>query len=117
MRETVSSFQSSSSQPLRYSSTQFNQSPEREQSKFQASTGNKQSVANMKENVDVRDRIITTYKDEIRMHVARERDFQHLQDLIAELQRKTQLLELSLSDSQKEHEERLNSQAKTIVHH
>ena len=58
---------------------------------------------------DVRDRIITTYKEEIKSHVARERDFQHLESLIAELHRKTQLLEHSLSESQKEHEERLNS--------
>lgn len=40
-----------------------------------------------------------------------------MENLIADLHRKTQLLELSLTDSQKEHEERLNNQAKTINHH
>lgn len=50
------------------------------------------------------------------MNVARERDFQHLQDQIAELQRRTQLLELNLNESQKEHEERLSGQNKTVTH-
>ena len=41
---------------------------------------------------DTRDRIIGMYKDEIKSHSARERDFVHLQDLIADLERKTRLL-------------------------
>jgi predicted RNase H-like nuclease (RuvC/YqgF family) len=65
----------------------------------------------------VRDRIITTYKDEIKMHGARERDFQHLESLINDLQRKTRLIEASLDDSQRDYEDKLNIQAKTINHH
>jgi hypothetical protein len=38
---------------------------------------------------DTRDKIIASYKTEIRKHSERERDFQHLESLIADLQRRT----------------------------
>lgn len=66
---------------------------------------------------DVRDRIINTYKDEIRMHATRERDFQHLEALIAELQRKTKAVEVGMDHTQKDYEDKLNGQTKAINHH
>jgi hypothetical protein len=57
---------------------------------------------------DVRDRIINMYKDEIKMHSARDRDFQHLEALIDDLTRRSKLLEASLSDTQREYEDRIN---------
>lgn len=42
---------------------------------------------------EVRDRIINSYRDEIKCHQARERDFKILQEVIADLQRKARGLE------------------------
>lgn len=47
------------------------------------------------------------YKEEIRVQAARERDFEHLTALIEDLERRTQILESSLRESQKDHEEKL----------
>ena len=49
------------------------------------------------------------YRDEAKMHAARERDFQHLESLIVDLQRRSKLLEGSLSDAQREFEDNLNN--------
>ena len=47
------------------------------------------------------------YKDEIKIQGTRDRDFEHLHNLIADLQRRTRVLEVSIDDSQKDHEGRL----------
>ena len=41
---------------------------------------------------DTRDRIINMYKEEIRVQAARDRDFDHLQALIADLEKRSQAL-------------------------
>ena len=41
---------------------------------------------------DVRDRIINTYRDEIKCHQARERDFKVLQDVMGDLERRVRAL-------------------------
>jgi hypothetical protein len=65
---------------------------------------------------DVRDRIITTYRDEIKLHNQRECEFQHLEALISDLQRNTRQAEAAKEEAQKEHETQLGAQAKTIKH-
>ena len=57
---------------------------------------------------DTRDRIISMYKEEIRVQAARNRDFDHLQALIADLEKRSQALQGRIEDAQKDHEERLN---------
>lgn len=57
------------------------------------------------------------YKDEIKSHTARERDFLHLQDMIADLERKTKLLQVGANENLKEHEDRLLAQEKAMNHH
>ena len=48
-----------------------------------------------------------SYKAEIRKHGERERDFQHLQSLIDDLERRSRVLELSITDLKKGHEDTL----------
>jgi len=59
---------------------------------------------------ETRDRIINSYREEIKVQPQRDRDYRHLSDLIADLQRRIRGLEGHLSDSQREHEESLSSQ-------
>jgi hypothetical protein len=66
---------------------------------------------------DTRDRIIVMYKDEIKSQSARDRDFLHLKDQIADLERKTRLLQVNIADSEKDHEDRLLGQDKAMNHH
>ena len=47
----------------------------------------------------MRDRIISMYKEEIRVQAARDRDFEHLTNLIADLERRSRVLEVSIKDS------------------
>jgi hypothetical protein len=47
------------------------------------------------------------YKTEIRKHGERERDFQHLESLIADLDRRTRLLDISINDLKAGHEDTL----------
>jgi hypothetical protein len=56
---------------------------------------------------DTRDRIIVMYKDEIKSQAARDRDFLHLKDQIADLERKTRLLQVNINDTENDHESRL----------
>jgi hypothetical protein len=42
---------------------------------------------------ETRDRIINTYREEIKSHQARERDFKILQEVINDLQRRSRVLE------------------------
>ena len=65
---------------------------------------------------ETRDRIISTYREEIKAHQAHDRDFRVLQEHIAELQRRIRTLEGDLKDSQTENEDRLSGQAKAITH-
>lgn len=65
---------------------------------------------------DARDRIIGTYREEIKNHQVRERDFKSLQDVIAELQRRVRSFEGEIGTCQRDHEERLRDQTKTIGH-
>lgn len=48
---------------------------------------------------DIRDRIIQSYRDEIKVQPQRERDYRHLTDLIGDLQRRIKSLEGCLGDS------------------
>lgn len=57
---------------------------------------------------ETRDRIINSYREEIKAQPQRERDYRHLTDLIGDLQRRIRSLEVHLQDSQREHEESLN---------
>lgn len=63
---------------------------------------------------DTRDRIIATYREEIKNHQARERDFKILQEVIAELQRKVRGLENEIGVCQRDHEDRIRDQNKVI---
>lgn len=65
---------------------------------------------------EIKDRIIVTYKDELKIQPTRERDYRHLADLIADLQRRTKAFELYISDAQRDYEDTLNSQNKAISH-
>ena len=65
---------------------------------------------------DTRDRIISSYQDEIKRNSVRERDFKALQDTIGDLQRRIRLLDGQLKDGQKDYEDKLNTQNKTITH-
>lgn len=56
---------------------------------------------------DVRDRIISMYKEEIRVQAARDRDFEHLTHLIADLERRSRVLEVSIKDSLQVNEDNL----------
>ena len=44
----------------------------------------------------MRDRIIITYKEEIKMHTARERDFKTLQDSLGDLERRIKLMDAEI---------------------
>jgi peptidoglycan hydrolase CwlO-like protein len=63
---------------------------------------------------DTRDRIINTYREEIKNHQARERDFKILQEVIADLQRKVRGLENEIGSCQRDHEDRIREQNKVI---
>jgi chromosome segregation ATPase len=63
---------------------------------------------------EIRDRIITTYREEIKNHQARERDFKILHEVIADLQRKVRGLENEIGSCQRDHEDRLRDQGKVI---
>lgn len=63
---------------------------------------------------DTRDRIINTYREEIKNNQARERDFKILQEVIADLQRKVRGLENEIGSCQRDHEDRLRDQNKVI---
>ena len=63
---------------------------------------------------DTRDRIINTYRDEIKNHQARDRDYKILQDVLNDLQRRTRALENEIAGQQREHEERVRDQQKTV---
>lgn len=63
---------------------------------------------------DTRDRIINTYREEIKNHQARERDFKILQEVLADLQRRTRVLENEITGQQRDHEERVRDQQKTV---
>ena len=63
---------------------------------------------------DTRDRIIATYREEIKNHQARERDFKILQEVFAELQRKVRGLENEIGVCQRDHEDRIRDQNKVI---
>jgi hypothetical protein len=89
-------------------------------SKYQGSTrvvAPQASGVNSKPSEELRDRIITTYKDEIKVQPQRERDYKHLGDLVADLQRRIRGMEAYLKDSQHEYEETLSAQQKVIIHH
>lgn len=92
------SLDQSTNQPLRFSGSQFQIAPRdaANQSTISAGKVSHRGTLNTSQVVvradDTRDRIIGMYKDEIKSHSARERDFVHLQDLIADLERKTRLL-------------------------
>lgn len=59
---------------------------------------------------DTRDRIISMYKTEIKKHGERERDFQHLESMIADLDRRSRLLDLSINEMKKSHDDTLQQQ-------
>jgi hypothetical protein len=61
------------------------------------------------ESEQLRDRIITTYREEIKMYSARERDFKALQEAFLDLQRRLRLADGDMQSSQREYEERLSS--------
>ena len=82
----------------------------------QSLTGH-QRVSSPPPSEDTRDRIICMYKEEIRVQGARDRDFEHLQTLIADLEKRTQALQGRIEDGQRDHEERLSQQSKLITHH
>lgn len=63
---------------------------------------------------ETRDRIINTYREEIKNHQARERDFKILQEVIADLQRKVRGLENEIGSCQRDHEDRIREQNKVI---
>ena len=63
---------------------------------------------------ETRDRIINTYREEIKNHQARERDFKILQEVIADLQRKVRGLENEIGSCQRDHEDRIRDQNKVI---
>ncbi len=63
---------------------------------------------------DTRDRIVNTYREEIKNHQARERDFKILQEVIADLQRKVRGLENEIGSCQRDHEDRIREQNKVI---
>lgn len=66
---------------------------------------------------EVRDRIIQTYRHEIQVQAQRERDYRHLGDLIADLQRRIKGLEGVIQDSQRDYEDSVSQQQKIISHH
>ena len=47
------------------------------------------------------------YKEEIRVQAARDRDFEHLTHLIADLERRSRVLEVSIKDSLQVNEDNL----------
>lgn len=57
-----------------------------------------------------------TYRDEIKAHQARERDFRTLQELMADLQRRIRGAEQDIREAQTAHEDVLTTHAKTISH-
>lgn len=63
---------------------------------------------------DTRDRIINSYRDEIKNHQVRERDFQVLQQVILDLTRRIRGLEGETQHCQRDHEDRLKDQSKVI---
>lgn len=56
---------------------------------------------------DTRDRIINSYREEIKNHQARERDYQMLQQVMLDLQRRIRGLEGEISQCQRDHEDKL----------
>ncbi len=64
---------------------------------------------------DVRDRIINSYRDEIKSHQARERDYQLLQQVMVDLQRRIRGLETEIATSQRDHEDRIRDQTKVAT--
>jgi hypothetical protein len=63
---------------------------------------------------DTRDRIINTYRDEIKNHQARERDYKFLAQVINDLQRRIRSLENNIDASHRENEQKLADQDRTI---
>jgi chromosome segregation ATPase len=63
---------------------------------------------------DTRDRIINTYREEIKNHQARERDYKILQEVLSDLQRRSRALEGEIAAQQRDHEDRVRDQQKTI---
>ena len=45
------------------------------------------------------------YKSEIRKHGERERDFHHLESLISDMERRARMVEVSMNEIKKGHEE------------
>lgn len=72
------------------------------------------TLTNGPSSEDTRDRIINTYREEIKNHQARERDFKILQEVIADLQRKVRGLENEIGSCQRDHEDRIREQNKVI---
>lgn len=65
---------------------------------------------------DTRDRIIQSYRDEIKNHQARERDYQALQQAVSDLQRRTRGVEGEMGQSVRDHEDRIREQNKVVAH-
>jgi chromosome segregation ATPase len=63
---------------------------------------------------DTRDRIINTYREEIKNHQARERDYKVLQEVLNDLQRRSRALENEIASQQRDHEDRARDQQKII---
>jgi septal ring factor EnvC (AmiA/AmiB activator) len=63
---------------------------------------------------DTRDRIINTYREEIKNHQARERDYKILQEVLNDLQRRSRALENDIAAQQRDHEDRVRDQQKTV---
>ena len=62
----------------------------------------------MRSSEETRDKIIASYRDEIKVQPQRERDYKHLNDLISDLNRRIKSLEGSISDSHRDYEESLS---------
>ena len=50
------------------------------------------------------------YKNEIKKHNERERDFQQLENMINDLDRRSRILEVSITDLKKDHEDTISTQ-------
>ena len=83
---------------------------------YQQPEGGSQGPAAAVPGEDTRDRIINTYREEIKNHQARDRDFKVLQEVLGDLQRRTRALESEIGNCQRDHEDRIRDQQKTIGH-